>query len=87
MSIFELSMLLCFGSAWPFSIARSWKNRSNKGKSVMFLWIVLTGYASGIMHKLVYNYNGVIWAYVLNFVLVAIDIALYYRNRRLSAVQ
>jgi hypothetical protein len=84
MSIFELLMLLCFGSAWPFSIARSWKTRSNKGKSVMFLWIVLTGYASGIMHKLVYNYNGVIWAYALNFVLVAIDIVLFYRNRRLS---
>lgn len=82
MSIFEIMMLVCFGAAWPFSIARSWRARSSVGKSVIFLWIILLGYAAGITHKLLYNFNGVIWFYALNAVLVFTDIALYYRNRR-----
>jgi hypothetical protein len=77
-------MLICFGAAWPFSIIRSWRSRSTSGKSVIFLWIVLTGYVSGITHKIIFNYDGVIWAYVANFILVLTDIVLFYRNRRLS---
>ena len=77
-------MLVCFGAAWPFSIARSWKSRSTAGKSVIFLWIVLAGYISGIIHKLLYNRDGVIALYTLNAILVFIDISLYYRNRRLT---
>ncbi len=84
MSIFEITMLVCFGAAWPFSIARSWKSRSTAGKSVIFLWIVLAGYISGIIHKLLYNRDGVIALYTLNAILVFIDISLYYRNRRLT---
>jgi hypothetical protein len=84
MSIFEVMMLICFGAAWPFSIARSWKSRSTAGKSIIFLWIVLAGYVSGIIHKLLYNRDAVIVLYTLNSILVLIDIALYYRNRRLT---
>jgi hypothetical protein len=84
MSIFEVMMLICFGAAWPFSIARSWKSRSTAGKSIIFLWIVLAGYVSGIIHKLLYNRDAVIALYTLNSILVLIDIALYYRNRRLT---
>ena len=84
MSIFEITMLICFGAAWPFSIARSWKARSTNGKSVIFLWIILVGYAAGIAHKLIYSRDGVIWLYAANAIMVIIDISLYYRNRRLS---
>lgn len=85
MSPFEILMLVCFGAAWPFSIARSIRTRSVAGKSVVFLWIVLAGYLAGVTHKLLYNFDGVIWFYALNAVMVAVDIALYYRNRFLAA--
>jgi hypothetical protein len=83
MSVFEAIMLLCFGAAWPFSIYRSYKSKSIKGKSLFFLIIVLTGYISGIMHKLLYNYDQVIYLYLLNAFMVSTDIGLYLRNRRL----
>ena len=85
MSPFEILMLICFGAAWPFSIVRSWKARTTAGKSGIFLWIVLAGYLAGIAHKVVYNYNGVIFFYALNTLLVATDLAIFYRNRRLMS--
>ncbi len=81
MSIFEIIMLVCFGSAWPFSIYRSWKSKSVKGKSLVFLLIVLAGYLAGILHKIFFNYDNVIYLYITNFSLVTIDMALYLRNR------
>ncbi len=83
MSVFEAIMLLCFGAAWPFSIYKSYKSKSIKGKSLFFLIIVLIGYISGIMHKLLYNYDQVIYLYLLNTIMVSTDIGLYLRNRRL----
>jgi len=84
MSIFEIIMLLCFGLAWPFSIYQTYTARRNEGKSVIFLYAVLVGYGCGILHKLLYNRDAVIFLYSLNGIMVAIDIALYYRNSRLA---
>ncbi len=82
MSIFEVIMLLCFGAAWPFSIYRSMKSGSTQGKSLFFLLIVLVGYTAGILHKIVYNYDFVIYLYCLNALMVGTDTALWFRNRR-----
>ena len=82
MSVFEIVMLICFGSAWPFSIYRSWKSESVKGKSLVFLIIVMVGYLAGILHKVFYNYDNVVYLYITNLSLVAIDTALYIRNRK-----
>lgn len=82
MSIFEILMLLCFGAAWPFSIYRSYTSRSVNGKSLVFLFIVMAGYLSGILHKMVFNYDRVIYLYIVNLTMVAVDTALYLRNRR-----
>lgn len=84
MSIFEVIMLLCFGAAWPVSIAKSLKTRRNGGKSLVFLLIVIVGYAAGIAHKLLYKPDFVVWLYALNASMVAIDAALWIRNRRLE---
>lgn len=81
MSPFEIVMLVCFGLAWPFSIYRSLTSRSVAGKSVVFLFALLMGYISGILHKILYNPDPVIWFYVLNGTMVSIDIGLYFRNR------
>lgn len=73
-------MLICFGAAWPSSIYKSYTSRTSKGKSIVFLVIVLIGYCSGILHKLLYNFDLIIWLYVLNALMVITDIVLYYRN-------
>ena len=72
--IFEAVMMLCFGMAWPVSILKSWRSRTNKGKSPLFLLIVLTGYVSGLVHKLWWQaqVDGVVWLYVLNAAMVAL---------------
>jgi len=80
LSIFEIIMLVCFGAAWPFSIYRSYKSQSNTGKSIVFLYVVLTGYVAGIFHKVFYNFDSVIYLYALNGALVTADILLFYRN-------
>ncbi|GBF12504.1 MULTISPECIES: hypothetical protein [Tepidibacillus] len=82
MSIFEIVMLLCFGAAWPFSIYKSYESRSIEGKSFLFLTILLIGYIAGILNKLFNSYDGVIYLYIINFAMVATDMALYIRNRR-----
>lgn len=84
MSPFEIAMLLCFGAAWPFSIYKSYTSRLNAGKSLVFLYVVLTGYVAGVLHKLLYSFDTVIYLYMLNGLMVLTDIMLYYRNRRLA---
>lgn len=84
MSPFEIIMLVCFGAAWPFSIYRSWVSRSTSGKSILFLIVVMVGYVAGIFHKLLFHYDMVIFLYGLNFIMVAIDAGLYFRNKQLE---
>ena len=76
-------MLFCFGFAWPLSIYRSYKSGTNAGKSLPFLYVVFFGYVSGTLHKIIYNFDPVIILYILNGLMVLIDIMLYYRNKRL----
>lgn len=82
LSIFEAIMLLCFGLAWPFSIIRSIRSLSTKGKSLFFLLIIETGYISGTIHKLMYSMDLVLVLYILNGLMVLTDIILYFINRR-----
>lgn len=84
MGIFEFLMLVCFGASWPFSIAKSLKSRSTKGKSIGFLLLIELGYAFGIVHKVLYNFNWVTYVYAILFLVVATDVVLYFRNRRLE---
>lgn len=80
MSIFEIIMLICFGAAWPSSIYKSYASRTSKGKSLFFLIIVFIGYVSGIIHKLLYNFDWVTLLYMFNGGMVIIDSILYFRN-------
>ena len=82
MGLFEFLMLFCFGFSWPFSILKSIRSRSTKGKSLMFMVLIEFGYIFGIIHKILYSYNWVIWMYVVLFGIVLVDICLYWRNRR-----
>lgn len=82
MSVFEIIMLVCFGAAWPLSIYKSYTSGQNSGKSVVFLFIILAGYISGVIHKVIYSYDIVVFLYILNGIMVSVDIALFFRNRK-----
>jgi hypothetical protein len=84
MSIFEIIMLLCFGFAWPLSIYRSYQSRTTKGKSLFFLVIIVVGYISGICNKIINNLDFVVYLYVLNALMVSIDIGLWFRNYKIE---
>ena len=72
MSVFEIVMLVCFGAAWPFSIYRSYRTRTNAGKSLPFLYIVLVGYMAGVLHRIFYSFDRVIFLYVVNGLMVGV---------------
>ena len=75
-------MLFCFGFAWPFNIYKSYKARTNIGKSLLFLIVIWLGYLLGIFHKaLSPEPDFVLWLYILNIAMVSTDLALYYRNK------
>jgi hypothetical protein len=84
LSIFEIIMLVCFGAAWPSSIYKSYTSRTARGKSVVFLVIVLLGYGAGVLHKLYFSLDWVILLYLLNGLMIAADIVLYVRNTALD---
>ncbi|MFW6245533.1 MAG: hypothetical protein ACOC36_06570 [Fibrobacterota bacterium] len=82
MSVFEAAMLVCFGISWPISIAKALRTRTVSGKSPLFMTIVIAGYTSGVLHKLLFSRDWVILLYATNLVLVSIDLMLYYRYSR-----
>ena len=84
MSVFEATMLICFGAAWPVSIYKSYKSKTNDGKSLLFLVVVAIGYLAGVTHKLIYNFDLATYLYITNAIMVLTDIALYYRNKILA---
>jgi hypothetical protein len=79
--IFEAVMLICFGTAWPLSIAHLLKTKKSDGKSYFFLFIVFLGYLSGIMHKIYVSPDAVIYLYILNSIMVITDITLTFKYR------
>ena len=90
--ILEIIMILCFGASWPFNVVKSYRARTAKGKSLLFLILIEVGYVAGIAAKLtnpVYMAAFgekwyVLFFYVLNFTMGAADVALYIRNKRLD---
>jgi hypothetical protein len=84
MSIFEMGMLLCFGAAWPLNIYKSLKSRTAAGRSILFQWAIIIGYICGIIHKILYSNNIVLYLYILNLLMVSFDTVLYFRNKKLD---
>ncbi len=87
-------MVVSFGASWPFNVIKSYKARTAKGKSLLFLCLIFFGYIAGIASKLtneVYMANFaskwyVLFFYVLNLIMVGTDLVLYVRNKRLDAL-
>ena len=85
-------MLLSFGASWPVNVHKSYSSRTAKGKSPLFLCLIICGYIAGIAAKLtnaayMAEFSGkwyVLFFYVLNMLMVSVDLSLYFRNRRLD---
>jgi len=84
MSILEAGMMVCFGASWPFQVAKTYKTKEVKGKSILFLWLVEIGYILGMLHHIFYAPDKVILLYLLNFTLVGTDMFLYYKYKNLQ---
>ena len=85
MSPFEAGMLICFGASWPLDIYKSLKSRSTAGKSVMFMIVLNVGYIFGVINKIIYSRDVVLVLYIINFLMVSVDICLFFRNRRIES--
>ncbi|MBQ3750454.1 MAG: hypothetical protein IKN99_02355 [Bacteroidales bacterium] len=77
-SIWEVLFLLCFAISWPVSIAKSLRTKVVIGKSPLFMSLIVLGYIFGIIHKVLYSHDIVIWLYVFNALLVTTDLVLYF---------
>ena len=83
--IFESLMLICFGVSWPVSIAKALRTRFVRGKSWVFMTLVIIGYISGVLHKILNpdpitgHVSPVVWLYLLNLAMVVVDLLLYIR--------
>ena len=83
--IFETMMLVCFGVSWPFNIAKSYRSRPARGKSIGFQTLVIIGYICGITGKILTGkVSYVVAVYLLDLAMVSVDLALTIRNRRLD---
>lgn len=90
--ILEITMIVSFGISWPMNVLKSYKARTTKGKSLAFLLLILFGYVAGIASKLINEaYMSqfaekwyVLFFYILNLVMVAMDLGLYIRNYMLD---
>lgn len=91
--LLEAITIFCFGLSWPISIRKSLVSKTAKGKSLLFELFLLLGYAVGICRKCIQTAflggSGFIFYlsfvfYVLNFILISIDVALYFRNTKLD---
>jgi hypothetical protein len=92
--ILEVIMIVSFGASWPLNVIKSYKARTTKGKSLAFLLLILFGYVAGITSKLINTvYMAeieqkwyVLFFYVLNFIMVTLDLCMYIRNYKLDQV-
>lgn len=90
--IAEVIMIVCFGASWPFNVIKSYKARTAKGKSPVFLCLIILGYIAGIASKFLNEaYMSavnekwyVLFFYFLNLFMVSVDLMLYFRNRSLD---
>lgn len=96
--LLEALTIFCFGLSWPISIRKSIVSRTAKGKSLFFEVFLLIGYACGIARKIIQTLDILNTAgksldflfclsfffYVLNFIEISIDVALYFRNKKLD---
>ena len=84
-AIFETIMLVCFGLSWPINVVKAYKAGTTKGTSLPFILLIITGYLAGITAKIVNGqFNYVFIVYIINLVIVMLNVVVYFRNYHLD---
>lgn len=83
--LFEALMLVCFGFSWPLNVIKAYKARTAKGTSLVFIFLIITGYIAGITAKFInHQLNYVLAVYFLNLAIVMMNVLVYIRNKGLD---
>ena len=84
--LLEIIMLICFGISWPINLIKNYKAGTAKSTSLLFLLCIEAGYVAGISAKLVSGTFKwyVLFFYILNLVVVTMNLVVYFRNRQLD---
>ncbi len=93
--ILEIIMVVSFGASWPFNVIKSYKARTTKGKSLLFLLLIFFGYIAGIASKFTNKAYMAAFAdkwyvlvfYCLNLFMVGADLVIYIRNKHLDKLK
>lgn len=81
--ILETVMLVCFGCSWPLSVYKNIRARSAKAMSLQFILLIIAGYVAGITAKVLRgNFSYVLVMYIINLVIVSVNVVVYFINRR-----
>ena len=85
--ILEATMLICFGFSWPLNVIKNIKSRTAKNMSLPFILLIIFGYIAGIVAKFVKGgdaINYVLIVYILNLLIVSVNIVVYIINRKID---
>lgn len=91
-TIFEVTMLLCFGFTWPLTSLRMLRTRRCEGRGLVPTSLVLCGYLAGMAAKLCACADGdglasIFWMYLLNAVSVGVNLALQWHFGRAASAR
>ena len=84
MSVFEAGMMICFGASWPVAAYKTYKAKNVSGKSLTFSSLIIVGYICGLIHKIFFYSDWVLWLYLLNMLFVCLDMGLCIKYRFFS---
>lgn len=86
--VLEAAMLICFGLSWPINAYKNFKAGTAAGTSWQFILLITVGYLAGIAAKFASGMiNWVLAVYFINLVCLAVNWAVYFRNRKLDAAR
>lgn len=82
-NILEASMLICFGLSWPLNVIKNIQAKSARNMSLKFTLLIIIGYIAGISAKIItHNYSYVLIVYVLNLLIVCVNVPVYFINKK-----
>lgn len=85
--LLETLMLVCFGFSWPISVYKNIKARTAKNMSLQFILLICLGYIAGISAKIMHHsFNYVLVMYLINLLVVAVNIVVYFINKHYDRV-
>ena len=83
--LLEAIMMICFGLSWPMALVKNLRAKSAKGMSLPFILLIISGYVAGMVAKIISNnITYVLIVYLLNLIIVTMNLMLYFYNRRLD---